>query len=880
MFRRGNVDRMEAASVNVRGLVLANSCSTILPLDNSGPRTCVFSSSRNVNWQSYHVCFYLRRIPFFLISPTQYPRLKQPGKEDEARRADADVVAFYSSEHPGSTSHGPAALLQIENIVTEQLKQTRYIRSRGMSIDIAAIVFIHGKDLDKSVSFPFTRESHFLSLEGEALFRKLVVVQAAAENTLQVGWSSLLNTGMRVLSGNGRPQELLEQILSNEAPGSNRSASTERTPQTLLASGNSKLDEQARLLQLYKDWARATGRHYDQAVILLVGYSGHGKSKTINRLIGHDLLEVVQRVKMPVPASNTEPAVTLAFDDTPGYADNTYHDRGPNLALTKIYQERYFSENATIPWRRYPNVVLLVTSWNTITVDAHNSPENFTSPIGQTMFKLSHAGLVDLYRTNIIVVVTKCLSFMSEFGDYKTEPEKHQQWNIEAGRRTGIVTDLQRKVFPKSISWPIVFIENGGGQQVHQPYPRLPNGELSHQNLFDAIRTVIEAPGPEGASDLAGIQALQLVTGAKPFGSSCQPQSEILIDKTAEDMPSVIQDLGISSTQPQPSGRSRGLADQFLGVTYDPISGSYGRTCVLKLDPSEVIFRKGSGADMHFTQAEDVQEESTAVAIHLRCDFDVPQLARLSAHYSTSDGIKHAWNRGSQLYVSQYLMEEVAVDPLCPEVSKDMLKIISKLPPWSEQSKPQYNDFFRSHGTHVVLRLALGGKIRIVVENARAVDEHHHARQGQAGIKLPVPSEFGIEIGGIAGRETKRTAVDALERREIRIFVDGGGSLAGELIGKLEDHFRRLPPDLPDECSWPDGEIRTKWTKALESNPAFCPDHISTEFRWLHTLGGLSPAQQRDLRMASELYLKTRLERKPDASQSDSRRRKIEEDLP
>ncbi|KAJ7785040.1 hypothetical protein DFH07DRAFT_934929 [Mycena maculata] len=812
-----------------------------------------------------------------------------PGKMlvDAARRADADVVVFYSSKHHGFTSQSPAALLEIETIVAEQLKQTR----RGTRVDVAAIVFINGNDLDKSKCFPFTHESHFLGLEGEALFRKLVVVQAAAENTLKVGWSNLLNTGMRVLSGSGQPQELLEQILTNEAPGSNISASADRVPEALPANGNTKLDEQARLLQLYKDWARDTGRHYDQAVILLVGHSGHGKSKTINRLIGHNLLEVgrvnklgsttkvVQRVKMPVPASNREPAVTLALDDTPGYADNTYDDRGANLALTKIYQERYFSENARLPWRRYPNVILLVTSWNTITGDAHNTPEHFTSPIGLTMFKLSHAGLVDLHRTNVIVVVTKCLSFMSELDDYKTQPEKDQQWNIEAGRRRGIITDLQRKVFPKSTSWPIVFIENGGGQHVHHRYPTLPNGELSHQNLFDAIRGVIENQGPEGASDLAGIQALQLITGAEPFGASSQPQKEILIDRTAEDI-SVIEYSDISWTKLPPSGRSRALADQFLGVTYDPISGSYGRTCALKLGPSDVRFRKGSSAETYFTQAEDVQEKKTAVATRLRCDFDVPQLARLSAYYSTSHGVKHAWNSGSQLYVAQHLMEEAAVHPLCPELSKDMLKIISKLPPWSEDSRPQYNDFFNSHGTHVVLRLALGGNIRIVVKNARAVDEHDRAGQAQAETKLPVLSGLGIEMGVAATRETKRTAVDAVGRREIVIFVDGGGSVARELAGKLEDHFRRLPPGLPDEYPWPDAEVRTKWIKALESDPAFCPDHISTEYRWLHTLGGLSPDQQRDFGIASEWYLTTRQARDPDTPQRDSRGRKPVKDLP
>ncbi|KAF7366103.1 Protein hedgehog [Mycena venus] len=439
---------------------------------------------------------------------------------------------------------------------------------------------------------------------------------------------------------------------------------------------NTKLDEQTGLLQLYQNWAQETARHHDQAIILLVGHSGHGKSKTINRLIGHNLLQIgrvdklgsttkaVQRVKMPVPASNIEPAVTLALDDTPGYADNTYDDRGANLALIKIYQERYFSENAGIPWRRYPNIILLVTSWNTITVDAYNAPECFTSPIGQSMFKLSHAGLVDIRRTNVIVVVTKSLSFMSEFDDCKTQHEKHEQWNIEAGRRRGIITDLQRKVFPKSIPWPIVFIENGGGQHVHHRYPTLPNGELSHQNLFDAIRGVIEQKGPKGASDLAGVQALRLITGAEPFGASYQLQQEILLDNTTENIPSMMEDSDILWTKPPCSGRSRELADQFLGVTYDPISGSYGRTCVLDLGPSEVGFRKGSGAETYFTQADDVHEENTAVATRLRCDFDVPNLARLNAHYSTSDGVKHARNSGSHLYVAQHLMEEAALTPL------------------------------------------------------------------------------------------------------------------------------------------------------------------------------------------------------------------------
>ena len=39
----------------------------------------------------------------------------------------------------------------------------------------------------------------------------------------------------------------------------------------------------------------ANGRHLDRAVILALGQSGHGRSKTINRLIGENLLRVAER---------------------------------------------------------------------------------------------------------------------------------------------------------------------------------------------------------------------------------------------------------------------------------------------------------------------------------------------------------------------------------------------------------------------------------------------------------------------------------------------------------------------------------------------------------------------------------------------------------
>jgi hypothetical protein len=203
----------------------------------------------------------------------------------------------------------------------------------------------------------------------------------------------------------------------------------------------------------------------------------------------------------------------------------------------KVYQQRYFSKTPEMPWQKYPNVILLVASWDSITMDAHNQPVHFTSPIGQSMYKLSLSSLVDSNRNNVIVVVTKCMSFMDDLADYKTQEEKNVQWNIKAGRRTAIIHDLQQRIFPSLQPWPIIFIENGGGQEIHQKYPTLPNSELSHQNLFEAIRGIIE--GSQGPSDFAGLQAMQLIADAETLHRSFQPQTEILIDNKSEGVSAI-----------------------------------------------------------------------------------------------------------------------------------------------------------------------------------------------------------------------------------------------------------------------------------------------------------------------------------------------------
>lgn len=224
---------------------------------------------------------------------------------------------------------------------------------------------------------------------------------------------------------------------------------------------------------------------------------------------------------------DTGVTITIAFDDTPGFEDTTFGDRNTNSTLMRTYKQQYFPET-------YPNIVLLVTSWDSITPDAHNERHQFTSAAGKSIYNLFSSDLVDPHRVNVVVVVTKSMSSWDQFDDFDTVEEKNAQWTIEAGRRTGMIIDIQRKVFPKLAPWHVVFVENGGGKDMRADYPKLPNGELSHQNLFEVIRTVIEASGPHENSDLAGMHALGLL--AKPESSrlAAEATTEILVRRSSE----------------------------------------------------------------------------------------------------------------------------------------------------------------------------------------------------------------------------------------------------------------------------------------------------------------------------------------------------------
>jgi hypothetical protein len=221
-------------------------------------------------------------------------------------------------------------------------------------------------------------------------------------------------------------------------------------------------------------------------------------------------LQVIQRVELSLKQGDH--TSTICFDDTPSSDDTTYGDRMTALSLIAAYKEKHFpNQGSSYDSPIYPNVILIIADRISLTPDAHNYP-TFTSPLGKAMYNLCRSKLVDLVRPNVIIVVTKSLSYWHQFDDYAKTKDKNEQWKIDAAQREAIIKDLHRKIFHDSHSfdWPIIFVENGGGSDVTAEYAQLPDGQLSHQNLFKAMCQLIENTADGKGGDILGVSILQL----------------------------------------------------------------------------------------------------------------------------------------------------------------------------------------------------------------------------------------------------------------------------------------------------------------------------------------------------------------------------------
>ena len=231
---------------------------------------------------------------------------------------------------------------------------------------------------------------------------------------------------------------------------------------------------------------------------------------------------------MPITFDSEENCIelTVSFDDTPGFGDTIFNDRVRNQALLDRYARNHFPKlDGSQP--TYPNVILIVTSWDSV------KEENHPPSMDKTIQYLSRSGLVDNKRGNVIVVVTKSLSFFNDYED-SSQRGREKCWREDAEKKKSIINGLRSKAFAGSDSeWPVVFVENGGGTSAKPR--RLPNGESYPKNLFNTIQTLVCLAHPNEPQDLVGIAALLYLTGGlQPSG---YPWRQILVGDGPEYAP-------------------------------------------------------------------------------------------------------------------------------------------------------------------------------------------------------------------------------------------------------------------------------------------------------------------------------------------------------
>ncbi|KAK6996886.1 hypothetical protein R3P38DRAFT_2390906, partial [Favolaschia claudopus] len=282
---------------------------------------------------------------------------------------------------------------------------------------------------------------------------------------------------------------------------------------------------------------------------------------------------------------------------------------------------------------------------------------------------------------------------------------------------------------------------------------------------------------------------------------------------------------------------------------------TFGRSCVLDLNDSDIEFTGGSNRQKESFVREYADTKNIAAALKLRVFFATPDPITLDAYWERhgAAGAKSTSHKQPiSYYVAQHTTRVITASASKPTLalSQEMRSIISLLGPWSENnsfSRDRYYGFFSSYGTHVVVRLAVGGKLRIARwggTKAAAASGRRKRRDFGGGMNVP-KFAFG-------GNEKHKRNEEPEDEEVIQVHCEGGSEIAPELTSELKTYV-----ESHRSAGWPNVEIRKKWISAIEMEPAFCPDAEETEYMALFSLGGLTSEQRDSLREAFNSYLMT-----------------------
>jgi len=596
----------------------------------------------------------------------------------------------------------------------------------------------------------------------------------------------------------------------------------------------------------------STGRPCGTVAILLMGRSGSGKSRTINKLVGANLLETgryssttkeVQRVTIPAVQGDVE--LDLSFDDTPGLEDTTFLDREQNAVLFRKYCQTFVAglreEDVaefgkicedlghghisnlapTFRNRTYPNAVLVTASWNSIKYDAQNDANNFTSDVGKSLHNLYSSGLYDSERPNVVVVVTHAMLGYDTDCQDMSESEAQMQWKEDALVKESIIQEIAVKIFGAGNVVPVAFVENGASEKGLNRFRTLPNGEQSHRNLFFCLKSLFERNDGCG-SDLQGLHSLgSVICGEIAYKTASTIAKSVFGDR----FPEVQDNMSImsSSTTLRPPSTSSdaldSLARMLLGTTINPVTGRLGGG------------RAVVATELHIRQAEDFRFSRLNLSgspISLERQLNLPFIPR-ALHNFDYQGPQNIGGNVSTVYA----IKEIAVATISSssQISAEVLVLLLSLPPWKADDMKvtkQYQSFFRHYGTHFVRSAALGGFVAIALSYSyppTLAELTNFLQTGQGTVP------FDLDFAGLhcEGGDVEASAVES----GLRILFNNSQQFRDQIWELRKSH----------------------WMEALRRDPVFLMNEVSTGFEWIYNAAGIPADTAHNLREASRWYV-------------------------
>lgn len=260
-------------------------------------------------------------------------------------------------------------------------------------------------------------------------------------------------------------------------------------------------EEVSATIRKYSGSAFSTGRPLDSLQIILAGYSGSGKSSTINILFDDPALCQISSLKSetrdPVMVQKRlicnqtkGPPVegTLSLVDLPGNFDTDNRREVCNLASIRKFMDSMYASREDVsiscletPIRKtvYPNLVLFTLK------ATDNRLEGNNTNLRKALILLQKIGnLVDPQHPNLIILVTHVCSL----GLHAT------YFNEDLNEKKNVIRDVVKEVLGIS-DIDIIPIENRPERyqlEKSGDYYKLPNDELSHYNLYQAMLKRLE----------------------------------------------------------------------------------------------------------------------------------------------------------------------------------------------------------------------------------------------------------------------------------------------------------------------------------------------------------------------------------------------------